>query len=170
MWSSVRGGRHLGPRRFLWTPARLRSHEASAQGGLAPGVLGTHLQLSYREAHTRDQVLAPPLASEPELFWCLENQQPRGGSAAGGRENLPFRGQGGWLSVSLLRGPGALSQPQNSAPSAEETWFVSRFHLLWRVEGWSTALEEEGGAGAQLPRRRDGEATAGPPRGPRGWG
>lgn len=43
VWSSVRGGGRLGPRRFLWTPARLRSHEASAQGGLAPGVLGTHL-------------------------------------------------------------------------------------------------------------------------------
>ena len=48
---------------------------------------------------------------------------------------------------------------QNSAPSAEETGS----YLVPFTVG-------EGGDGAQLPRRRDGEARAGPPRGPRGWG
>ena len=55
VWSSVRGGGLLGPRRFLWTPAWLPVSRSLCSGRTGSRSLG-HSPFSFlsREAHTRD--------------------------------------------------------------------------------------------------------------------
>lgn len=61
-------------------PQRLRSPEASAQGGAGSVSWALTFQLSQsREAHTRDQVLAPLASELKSFFGALKTSNQEGG-------------------------------------------------------------------------------------------